>query len=120
MQNESVSPNIQKHSDTVIKQFHPLVSQFGFTKPEWDFDPESNTVRVQFENTGRKDAIQSDCHREENSYSANYCRMAGEGRMCLEGKPHTLAGLRATWSRWIRHQCPDCGEKTGEREEYEE
>ena len=120
MPSESISYKAQKYSDTVIKQFHPLVAQFGFTKSEWDYDPEVDIVRVQFENPQKKNAIQVDCHIEDNSYSANFCQMEGEWKMCIEGKPKTLAGLRATLSRWILHQCPDCGTNPGEPEEYEE
>jgi hypothetical protein len=119
MQKEPTSSKIDKCSDTVVKQFHPLVSQFGFTTPEWDYDPESATVRVQFENSQRRDAIQIDCQVEQNSYRANYCQMEGDWSMCVQGKPNSLAGLRATLSRWIRHQCPDCGSKPEDREEYE-
>ncbi|MBI5250697.1 MAG: hypothetical protein HY912_14500 [Desulfomonile tiedjei] len=120
MQTESISSEAQIYSDTVIKQFHPLVAQFGFTNSEWDYDPELHIVRVQFDNPRQKNAVQIDCHLEENSYSANYCRNEGDWQMCVEGRHKTLVGLRATLSRWILRQCPECGPSPVDQDEFEE
>ena len=120
MQTESTPSKAKRYSDTVIKQFHPVVSQFGFTKPEWDYDSELDTVRVQFEDPLRRNAVQIDCHLHENSFSANFCRMEGEWQMCIEGKPKTLSGLVATLPRWLLRQCPECGTSPSEEEELEE
>ena len=48
---ESKSSKAQEASDTIIKQIHPIVAEFGFTTPVWDYDSESDIVRVQFENS---------------------------------------------------------------------
>ena len=59
---ESKSSKAQEASDTIIKQIHPIVAEFGFTKPAWDYDSESDIVRVQFENSGQGNALQIDHH----------------------------------------------------------
>ena len=77
MNTESVTPKVRSYSDTVIKQFHPIVAQFGFTQPEWDYDEETEVVRVQFENPVRGNAVQIDYHLDDSSYHANYLQNGG-------------------------------------------
>jgi hypothetical protein len=113
---ESITRKAQSYSDTVIKQFHPIVAQFGFTKPEWDYDEETEVVRVQFENPAKKNAVQIDYHLQDDSYSANYCRMEGDWQMCIEGKLKSLMSLRATLSRWVLNHCEECRAKSESRE----
>ena len=62
MTTESKSSKAQEDSDTIIKQFHPIVAEFGFTTPVWDYDSESDIVRVQFENSKQGNALQIDHH----------------------------------------------------------
>jgi len=108
MKTESTSGKVQQYSDAIIAQFHPIAAQFGFTKPVWDYDPELDIVRVQFENSERGNALQIDYHVEKDSCSANYCRMQGAWQMCIEGKRKSMPALRATLPRWIRRQCEEC------------
>ncbi len=117
MTTESVTPKARSYSDTVIKQFHPIVAQFGFTQPEWDYDEETEVVRVQFENPVRGNAVQIDYHLDDDSYSANYCKMEGDWQMCIEGKLKSLVALRATLSRWVLNHCEECRTKSEESEE---
>jgi hypothetical protein len=120
MTTELASSKAQQYSDTVIKQFHPVVAQFGFTEPVWDYDADREIVRVQFENPDRGNAVQIDCHVQENSYRANYCHAEGEWHMCIEGKPKkSMAALRATLSRWILDNCEQCRPRPEEMEEAE-
>lgn len=120
MATEIDSAKAQQYSDTVIKQFHPVVAQFGFTEPIWDYDAELDIVRVQFENPDRGNAVQIDCHVEDKSYSANYCHAEGEWHMCIEGKPKkSMAALRATLSRWILDNCEACRSDLEQMEETE-
>ncbi len=106
---ESKSSKAQEASDTIIKQIHPIVAEFGFTTPVWDYDSESDIVRVQFENSKQGNALQIDHHFRNDSYSANYCRLEGDWQMCIEGKPQKLGMFKANLSRWIRQNCEECG-----------
>ncbi len=120
MSPESTTSEAQQYSDSMIEQFHPIVAQFGFATPSWDYSPDLDIVRVQFEDRRREKAVQIDCHIRDASYSANYCRMEGEWQMCVEGKPRSLEALRATLARWIRRHCVECRTKAEEEEETEE
>lgn len=119
MKTELISSKAERYSDSIIRQFHSIVAGFGFTKPEWDYDPELDTVRGQFENPARGNAVQVDCHFGDGSYSANYCRMDGAWQMCIEGKRKSLPALRKTLSRWIRKYCEECTERSELDEETE-
>jgi hypothetical protein len=119
MTTESSSPKGRQDSDTIIKRFHPIVAEFGFTKPVWDYDSESDIVRVQFENVGQGNALQIDHHFRNDSYSANYCRVKGDWQMCIEGKPQRLRTLKANLSRWIRQNCDECRTKPEQQDEFE-
>jgi hypothetical protein len=119
MEMELASSKAERSSDSIIRQFHPIVAGFGFTKPEWDYDPELDTVRVQFKNPDRGIAVQVDCHFRDGSYSANYCRMDGAWQMCIEGKRKSLPALRKTLSRWISKHCVECRERSEPEKETE-
>ncbi len=69
---DSHSSKVKEDSDEIVQQFHPIVTQFGFTKPRWDYDPESDILRVQFENPEKSRALQIDHHFVSDSFSANY------------------------------------------------
>lgn len=117
MRTESKPSKIQEDSDTIIKRFHPIVAEFGFTKPVWDYDSELDIVPVQFENSGRGNALQIDHHFRNDAYSANYCRLEGDWQMCIEGKPQKLPAFKAHLSSWIRQNCEECRtERQGETE----
>jgi hypothetical protein len=111
MTTESSSSKVRQDSDTIIKRFHPIVAEFGFTRPAWDYDSELDIVRVQFENPKRGNALQIDHHFRNDSYSANYCRLKGDWQMCVEGKSQGLRMVEAKLSRWIRQNCEECKAK---------
>jgi len=119
MTTESSSFRAQQDSDVIIKRFHPIVAEFGFTKPVWDYDSESDIVRVQFENSGLGNALQIDHNFRNDSYSANYCRLKGDWQMCIEGKPQRLGMFKANLSRWIRQNCEECRTEREEQSETE-
>ncbi len=118
MKTESSSPQGRQDGDTIIKQFHPIVAEFGFTKPVWDYDSELDIVRVQFENSSQGDALQIDHHFRNDSYSANYCRLKGDWQMCIEGKPRKLTAFKARLSSWIRQNCEKCRTRPEQRDEF--
>jgi len=107
----------QQYSDSIIEQFQPIVAQFGFSEPRWDYDPEEEIVRVQFQNPRRGNAVQIDCHVQDDKYSANYCRMEGEWKMCVEGKHKKLPALKVTLPHWIRKHCLECRAAAEEEKE---
>lgn len=121
MPRESTPPMAHKLSDTIIEQFRPIVSQFGFITPSWDYSPELDIIRVQFDDPRSEKALQIDCHPQDDLCSANFCRIKGEWQVCAEGKERSMDGLKATLPRWIRQHCGEC--LTGEEEveeRYEE
>ncbi len=115
MEMESSLSTPERYKGNIIREFHPIVARFGFTEPQWDYDPELDVVRVQFDNPERADALQVDCHVQDDSYSPNFCRMDGDWRTCIEGKSRSLSAFRATLSRWITDFCEEC--RTGSEEE---
>lgn len=117
---EALIPRSQHYADSIMYEFHPIVSLFGFSKPQWDYDEDLNIVRVQFENSQRRDAVQIDYHGDDDSYSANYCQTDGDWQICREGKHKSLRGLRHALPRWIRSNCDECMSRRPEREEAQE
>lgn len=115
-----MSPVAEKLSDSIVEQIRPVVAQFGFTRPSWDYSAELDIVRVQFDDPRSEKAVQVDCDLLENSCSANYCRMEGRWQVCVEGKQKSLAALRATLPRWIRRHCGECRTKDEAAEEAED
>ena len=119
MENQCASIKAQEQSDSVIKQFSPLVARFGFTTPRWDCDPELNIVRVQFERPREGRAIQIDYYMQADAYSANYCRAEGAWQICAEGKRTSLGTLFASLPRWILEHCRACNPEPEPDEEAE-
>jgi hypothetical protein len=116
--NTASTPTIaQQHSDSIIEQFRPIVERFGFSEWPWDYDPEEDIVRVQFEDPRRGNTVQIDRHVQDDKFRANYCRMEGEGKLCIEGKHKKLAALKATLPHWIRKHCLECRTAADEGEE---
>ncbi len=116
---DSHTSKVQEDSDTIIQRFHPIVNQFGFTKPAWDYDPESDILRVQFENPEKGLALQIDHHFGSDSYSASYCRFRGDWLMCIEGKAQRLAKFKGSLSRWILNNCEECRTEPSQPDEFE-
>jgi hypothetical protein len=117
MMNDSHTSKVQEDSDTIVQQFHPIVTQFGFTKPGWDYDPESDVLRVQFEDPEENRALQIDHHFASDSYNANYCTLQGDWQLCIEGKRQTLRKFKGTLSRWILDNCEECRAESKQSDE---
>lgn len=117
MPTESTKPMVNKLSDTIIEQFQPIVAEFGFTKPSWDYSSDLDIVRVQFDDPRSEKALQIDCNPDYDSCSANYCRIKGDWQVCAEGKQKDPDALRVTLPRWIRRHCGECRTREEEMEE---
>ena len=115
---DSQTSKVQEDSDTIVQQFHPIVTKFGFTKPRWDYDPESDILRVQFENPEKSRALQIDHHFASDSFSANYCRLQGDWQMCIEGKPQRLPKFKASLSLWVLDNCEECRAESKQSDEF--
>jgi hypothetical protein len=118
MTSEANSSKARQDSETIIERFHPIAAEFEFTRPVWDYDSESDTVRVQFENSGRGDALQIDHHFRNDSYSANYCHLKDDWQMCIEGRPRKLPAFKAKLSNWILRNCEQCATKPEREDEF--
>jgi hypothetical protein len=117
MENQCTSLKAQRQGDTILKQFSPLVAQYGFAKPQWDCDPKLDIVRVQFERPREGRRIQIDYYMQADAYSANYCRAEGEWQICAEGKRTSLGALTASLPRWIVEHCRECSPESEEEED---
>ncbi len=107
----------------VMNEFSPIMRRLGFGSPRWDYDDESETICVQFDDRRRKNAVQIDYSVEDDRYSANYCRNEDEWQICSQGKPGKLRKLKGTLSDWLLKTCEDCCidcEPTEPWEEYED
>ncbi len=108
MESDLESSRVKEDSDRILGLFHPIATRFGFRDTIWDYDPESEIVRVEFENGNIGTALQIDHHIRADSYNANYCRIKGDWQICIEGKPQSLPKFKSRLSSWILDNCEEC------------
>ncbi len=107
----------EQFANDVIKEFSPIVAPFGFVKSGWIFDKDLEVVRIYFEDTQSRHAVQIDCDTQRDTFTPNYCRADGEWEICSEGKPKSFIGLQKTMVHWLRGICEECRIESSTREE---
>jgi hypothetical protein len=104
----------------LMQEFRPIVNKLGFGLPRWEYDQDSETLRVQFEDRKHESAVQIDYSVDKGSYSANYCQNEGEWQICTEGRPDRLSKLKGILTEWLLEKCEDCCVDCEPAESWEE